>query len=127
MFLVLLVIASIIFSVLFQYNDISVTKTVVTDKDCAEIAAFAEIFPEASQLLCQFHVLKAVDSRLVKAKLIHSEKKEIFDYFKKALRAKNLDELSDAAGYLSSIGTSYSVLLLFLNVKLCITLNYLIY
>lgn len=112
---------------MFQDNDISVTKTVVTDKDCAEISAFAESFPEANQLLCQFHVLKAVASRLVKAKLIHSEKKEIFDYFKKALGAKNLDELSDATGYLSSIGTSYFVLLLFLNVKLCLTLNYLIY
>ena len=78
MFLVLLVIASIIFSVLFQYNDISVTKTVVTDKDCAEISAFAEIFPEANQLLCQFHVLKAVASRLVKAKLIHSKKEPFF-------------------------------------------------
>ncbi len=88
----------------FQYNDISVTKTVVTDKDCAEISAFAEIFPEADQLLCHFHVLKAVDSRLVKAKLVPSEKNEIFDYFKKALRAKNEEELADAAGYLTTIG-----------------------
>jgi hypothetical protein len=44
-------------------------------------------------LLCHFHVLQAVDARLVKAKLLPNEKEEIFNYFKMALHARNLDEL----------------------------------
>ena len=75
----------------FHYYDISVTKTVVTDN------SFSEIFPNADQLLCHFYVLQAVDSRLVKAKLLPREKDEISKYFKMALHARTFDELGDAA------------------------------
>jgi MULE transposase domain len=77
----------------FQYNDISVTKTVVTDKSFSEISAFSVVLPNADQLLCHFHVLQAVDARLAEAKLIPSEKEEIFKYFEMALYARNFDEL----------------------------------
>ena len=76
----------------------------MTDKSFSEISAFSAIFPNAAQLLCHFHVLQAVDARLVKAKLILSEKEEIFNYFEKALHARNLDELADAAGFLTDLG-----------------------
>jgi hypothetical protein len=43
-----------------------VTKVTITDKDCAEISALRQHFPGAEHILCQFHVLKAVDSYLKK-------------------------------------------------------------
>lgn len=97
----------------FQYNDISVTQTVVTDKSFSEISAFSVIFPKATQLLCHFHVLQAVDARLVKAKLLPNEKEEIFNSFRMALHARNLDELADAAGYLTALGFYFNYNILF--------------
>ncbi|KZS20646.1 Uncharacterized protein APZ42_012571 [Daphnia magna] len=45
-------------------NDVSLTEVTITDKDCAEISALWKLFPKASGILCQFHVLKAVDTHL---------------------------------------------------------------
>lgn len=44
------------------------TQVTITDKDCAEISALERHFPDAKHILCQFHVLKAVDSHLKKTK-----------------------------------------------------------
>ncbi|EFX66997.1 hypothetical protein DAPPUDRAFT_115821 [Daphnia pulex] len=45
-------------------NDNSITEVVFTDKDCAEITAIAQLFPHSTQLLCHFHVLRALDRYL---------------------------------------------------------------
>lgn len=48
--------------------------------------------------------MKNVDSRLGKDKLVPSEEEGILGYLKKAMRAKNEEELAGAAGYLTTIG-----------------------
>lgn len=75
-----------------QNNDASITKVTITDKDCSEIAALEEFFPEAIHILCHFHVLKAVDARLNKKVdgkgLSEQFKDEIREHFRKALYAE---------------------------------------
>ncbi len=63
-----------------------------------------KFFPLATQLLCQFHVLAAVDRRLKIAKLGDDEREEIFQQFRKAVYAQSEDDLAEAAGYLTSLG-----------------------
>ena len=79
----------------------------ISDKDCAElsvISAFAEIFPQAIQLLCQFQTLSAAEKRIKEAKLGDDETEEIFHRFKEAVYAKTTEELEDAAEYLTKLG-----------------------
>ncbi|XP_045027121.1 uncharacterized protein LOC116919332 [Daphnia magna] len=75
-----------------ENNDASITKVTITDKDCSEIAALEEYFPEATHILCHFHVLKAVDARLNKKVdgkgLTEQCKDKIREHFRKALYAE---------------------------------------
>jgi hypothetical protein len=79
----------------------------MTDKDCAEIAALAKYFPDADHLLCQFHVLKAVETYLTKSKNGERVDKErnhdILEHFRTALYAESQDEFDSAKEYLINV------------------------
>lgn len=75
----------------------------MTDKDCKELVAVKSIFPNATSLLCQFHVLTAVSARLGKAKLQIDFEEEIFANFKTALYASHEQKLANQQNYLCAI------------------------
>ena len=93
----------------FQSNDVSVTKVTITDKDCSEIAALEEFFPNAEHILCQFHALKAVDARLNKKfgdkALKQPIKDGIRDHFRSAMYAENERDFENAKSGLLKQGT----------------------
>lgn len=89
----------------FQNNDVSVTKVTITDKDCAEIAALGRNLPDATHILRQFHVLKAVDTFIRNRRRIyakHSSKSASKDFYA-ALYAKTQGELDAAQAYLAMV------------------------
>ena len=49
-------------------GDASQTKTLMVDKDYKEINAASEVLPHVSILLCHFHVVKAMRSRIMQLK-----------------------------------------------------------
>ncbi|KAK4037527.1 hypothetical protein OUZ56_029559 [Daphnia magna] len=90
-----------------ETNDVSVTTVTITDKDCVEIAALAKYFTSATHILCHFHVLKAVDAKLLKLKNLGKEKKHaIQQHFRSALFATTHDEFDSSRERLLSIDGS---------------------
>lgn len=89
-----------------QHNDSSITEIFITDKDCAEMSSLQTVFPQAKNLLCQFHVLCAVDKRLHAAKMHVNEQQEAYEWFTKALRAKNQETIEAARRHLCTIGNT---------------------
>jgi hypothetical protein len=84
---------------------VSVTEVTITDKDCSEIAALAKYFPKATGILCQFHVLKAVDTYLQKCRLLSPEQKNnIRKLFRAAVYAVSEDEFAEAKSQLQQQG-----------------------
>lgn len=89
-----------------QNNDVSVTNVTITDKDCAEIAALAKFFTASTHILCHFHVLKAVDTKLATFKGLSKEQKhEIREQFRAALYARTQAEFDLALAFLMNLGT----------------------
>ena len=86
-----------------QNNDISKTLIVVTDKDMAEIAAVKEIFPNAQQFVCIFHVLQAVNRRMQTARLLPDYFTEIDLAFHEAVYTLNPDRFSTLQQELCSV------------------------
>lgn len=84
----------------------SVTEVTITDKDCAEIAALAKYFPSATAILCQFHVLKAVDTHLQnKCRLLSPEKRNVIrKLFRDAVYAVSQDQFAEAKSQLQKQG-----------------------
>lgn len=84
-----------------QNNDVSVTKVTITDKDCAEIAALTKFFTASTHILCHFHVLKAVDTKLATFKGLSKEQKhDIRENFRVALYATTQAEFDSALAHL---------------------------
>lgn len=84
----------------------SVTNVILTDKDCAELAGIKTVFPNATSLLCQFHVDCAVDTRLNKAKLETNHQEEIYQSFQRAMHAESEEQIKKEEQYLCNIGNS---------------------
>ncbi len=82
----------------------SVTNVILTDKDCAELAGIKTVFPNATSLLCQFHVDCAVDTRLNKAKLETNHQEEIYQSFQRAMHAESEEQIKKEEQYLCNIG-----------------------
>ncbi len=61
------------------------------------------MFVNAEHQLCHLHALKATKSRLNKANLGKSERKDIYNHFKKPVYAKSQAELEEKA-YLMALG-----------------------
>jgi hypothetical protein len=85
---------------------VSVTNVILTDKDCAELAGIKTVFPNATSLLCQFHVDCAVDTRLNKAKLETNHQEEIYQSFQRAMHAESEEQIKKEEQYLCNIGNS---------------------
>jgi hypothetical protein len=77
---------------------------VLTDKDCSELAGISAVFPDAVSLLCQFHVVCAIDTRLAKARLEPNEREEIYLPFQRALHTHTEDGIDNEEVYLCSLG-----------------------
>lgn len=77
---------------------------VLTDKDCSELAGISAVFPDAVSLLCQFHVVCAIDTRFAKARLEPNEREEIYLSFQRALHAHTEDGIDIEEVYLCSLG-----------------------
>lgn len=72
-----------------------------------EIAALAKYFTSATHILCHFHVLKAVDAKLIKLKNLGKEKKhQIQQHFRAALFATTQDEFDSLCDRLLSVDVS---------------------
>lgn len=84
----------------------SVTNVILTDKDCAELAGIKTVFPNATSLLCQFHVDCAVDTRLNKAKLETNHQEEIYQSFQRAMHGESEEQIKKEEQYLCNIGNS---------------------
>lgn len=84
----------------------SVTNVILTDKDCAELAGIKAVFPNATSLLCQFHVDCAVDTRLNKAKLETNHQEEIYQLFQRAMHGESEEQIKKEEQYLCNIGNS---------------------
>ncbi len=90
---------------IFQYNDVSITKVVLTDKDCSEIAAAGSVVTEAECLLCHIHVLAAVRKKLDELPKLHeNESKYIYDTFHDAVYSFTRASLENCREILCSIG-----------------------
>jgi hypothetical protein len=91
-----------------QYNDISIVKVVLTDKDCSEMVAVDAIFVNGRLFLCHFHVLQAVKRRLAEAqfttRMLDDYHNEITGLFRTALRTTNQNEFEACAAELCAIG-----------------------
>jgi hypothetical protein len=85
---------------------VSVTNVILTDKDCAELAGIKTVFPNATSLLCQFHVDCAVDTRLNKAKLETNHQEEIYQSFQRAMHGESEEQIKKEEQYLCNIGNS---------------------
>lgn len=89
-------------------NDVSVTKVTITYKDCAEISALEQHFSDAKHILCQFHVLKAVDSHLKKTKnsqcVNNSTTLEMLKKFRHTMYAGTKAVFDDNKAYLTDKG-----------------------
>lgn len=83
-------------------------EVILTDKDCAEIAAVKDIFINARHKLCHFHKFKSVDVRLKKANLESNYRKQIYDSFKRAVYAKTVTSLEKEEDFLIGLGNIYA-------------------
>ncbi|KAI9555984.1 hypothetical protein GHT06_018542 [Daphnia sinensis] len=93
-----------------EKNDISLTEVTITDEDCAEISALSKFFPKASGILCQFHVLKVVDTHLQnKFKISLEKKNEIRKWFRSAVYAASEAEFFEAKSQLKTQGQEVAV------------------
>lgn len=77
-------------------------KVFITDKDCKEISAIEDVFPDVVLLLCLFHVLQIVNRKLVKVP-IH-ERSLISDAFRTAVFTNSEEEYNRNKSYLCSLG-----------------------
>jgi len=78
--------------ILLYSNDNTITDVVFADKDCAKIAAIKQQFPNATHLLCHFHVLRAVDRHLKSVGLSPCFQQEIYEVFREGLYADSTDK-----------------------------------
>jgi len=80
----------------------------ISDKDCAEIAALEDCFPQADHILCQFHALKAVDVYMKKPKdgeRVDKDKiHEIIKQFRAVMYAETQGDFEAAKAYLLKQG-----------------------
>lgn len=68
-------------------------KTIMTDKDIKERFVLKECFPEATLLICKFHVLKTFQRQITsKLGITSMERNLSLSYVEKLLYSKNLDE-----------------------------------
>lgn len=74
------------------------------DKDKKEMNAVRTVFPDATLLLCHFHVAQAVDDRLSRAGLQKGLRHDIYKSFEDALYAKTEEALRAEQEYLCTLG-----------------------
>lgn len=48
---------------IYHNNNVNITKVISTYKDCSELDGIKAVFPNATSLLCQFHICCTVDTR----------------------------------------------------------------
>ena len=70
-------------------------KTVVIDKDFAEVKALRAAFPNARILLCTFHVMKAMKLKISTLQLGVDEKNSLLESVKKMIYAKSKQQFDD--------------------------------
>ncbi|GFO07292.1 transmembrane protein 214 [Plakobranchus ocellatus] len=80
-----------VFQDFISHNDINV-KTVVVDKDAAEIAAIKKVFPEVNILLCRFHVAQSFKTAATKY-CPPSEREKSLDILMKMLYSTSEEDL----------------------------------
>lgn len=80
---------------------------ILTDKDCAKIAAAKDIFFNAQHKLCHFHMFKSIDNQLKKANLEANHRKEIYESFKRAVQTKTAASLENEEDFLIGLGKIY--------------------
>ncbi len=66
--------------------------------------AIHENFPNVTHLLCHFHILKGVDTRLNKTDLSKGFKEEIYEVFKEAVNTDSQEKFVQAQEYLCALG-----------------------
>ena len=64
-------------------------RTVFVDKDFAQEAAITRSLPATQVLLCAFHVMKAVKTKLAKLRVDRLSKEETLTLFKRLMYARN--------------------------------------
>ena len=74
------------------------------DNDYKEINSLQELYPDAAVVLCKFHCMKAVDSRLVLPKLVIDRREEIYKMFQSAVNTLNEQTFNKLEMKLSSLG-----------------------
>lgn len=72
------------------------TRTVVTDKDFAEISVLEALLPHVSLQLCTFHCIKAVQRKIASLSVSSDVKSEMNTLFRKLLYAKGETDFAEA-------------------------------
>lgn len=85
--------------------------------------AIHENFPTLTHLLCHFHILKGVDTRLNMTDLSKGFKDEIYEVFKEAVYTDSEEKFLEAQEYLCALGKLFVNFPIYLyNAKLAIYL-----
>lgn len=71
-------------------------KVALTDKDLTEIVSTENEFPQAINLLCQFHMLKYIHTKISSYSSDRTTKEQLMELTKKAVYALSEQQLSDA-------------------------------
>ena len=67
--------------------------TTITDKDFTEIVSIKNEFPQASNLLCQFHMLKYIRTKISSYSPDQMVKEQLMELTKKAVYALTEQQL----------------------------------
>ena len=82
-------------------------KIAITDKDLTEIVSIKKEFPQAINLLCQFHMLKYIRTKISSYSSDHTVKEQLMELTKKAVYAISEQQLSDTFRAIEKLSTDF--------------------
>ena len=82
-------------------------KVAITDKDLTEIISIKNVFPPAINLLCQFHMLKYIHTKISSYSADQVIKEQLMELTKKAVYAFTEQQLSDAFKAIEKLSTDF--------------------
>ena len=78
-----------------ENNDVSGVKIIMVDKDLNEMNAFKENIPNATLLLCKFHVMKYFKKKVSDLDIKHNEKKALGTLLQQIIDCKGQDHYDE--------------------------------
>ena len=82
-------------------------KVAITDKDFTEIVSIKKEFPQAINLLCQFHMLKYIRTKISSYSSDNEVKEQLMQLTKKAVYALSEQQLSDTFKDIEKLSTDF--------------------